>query len=142
MKLEEGRAIYELMQSGTITMFGEHVTIPERVQIMMGACLLDDGSIWCLKCDNSNESCSCNEDIFYQTYFSGHDDNWPFDDDIYNYELEERNARLVDASIGLIRTDGLTIKMPDPEELCDDCGRSRNVCDCNQLEDDEDYENF
>jgi hypothetical protein len=35
------------------------ITDQERAQLGMGACLTDDGDIWCMMCNKPNECCEC-----------------------------------------------------------------------------------
>jgi hypothetical protein len=37
----------------------EDISVAEGMQLMMGACLTDDGNIICLKCGLPNECCLC-----------------------------------------------------------------------------------
>lgn len=34
-------------------------TIPEVMQLMLGACRMDNGDIWCCQCHKPNECCEC-----------------------------------------------------------------------------------
>jgi len=36
-----------------------NITDGEALQLLMGACLTDEGDIVCLKCGNFNECCRC-----------------------------------------------------------------------------------
>ena len=53
MKLENAYRITE--GKGQV----ENINIAEGLQLMMGACLTDDGDIICLKCRLPNECCLC-----------------------------------------------------------------------------------
>lgn len=57
MKLKNAQAIRNGKK--TVEDLDTKTTIPELVQLMMGACLTDDGTIICLKCGLPNECCSC-----------------------------------------------------------------------------------
>lgn len=53
MELEDAHAIIE--GRGQV----ENISVAEGMQLMMGACLTDDGDIICLKCGLPNECCLC-----------------------------------------------------------------------------------
>ena len=55
MKIEVARQIWE----GKLKLEDIKSTAGERMQLLMGACLTDDGNIWCLKCNQPNEYCTC-----------------------------------------------------------------------------------
>lgn len=56
MKLEDAYAITEEGERAEIPI---DISIAEGMQLMMGACLTDDGNIICLRCGLPNECCQC-----------------------------------------------------------------------------------
>ena len=54
MKLDVARAIH----SGEMQI-PDDATVAEMMQLRLGACLTDEGEIFCLDCNNWNESCTC-----------------------------------------------------------------------------------
>jgi hypothetical protein len=54
MKLEVARLINEGQME-----VPEDATFAEVMQLSMGACLTDEGDIWCLTCNQPNECCIC-----------------------------------------------------------------------------------
>ena len=56
MKLEDAYKI----KTGELYPEEVNASVPELMQLVMGACLLDDGvSIVCLECGLPNECCTC-----------------------------------------------------------------------------------
>lgn len=92
----------------------------EFLQLAAGACLLDNGDIWCLTCDSPNECCTCHQ-------MQDHDED-KFDD----LDMEE----FFDDSSELSRHYETSLcAQTEKEKLeeqasqyCEDCGRSE--CDC------------
>ena len=48
-EISEGRKIFEEVDAN----------LGEMIMLSMGACLTDDGDIWCLQCNSPNECCKC-----------------------------------------------------------------------------------
>ena len=53
MRIEDA---YEITEGRGLV---EDISVAEGMQLMMGACLTDDGDIICLKCGRPNECCQC-----------------------------------------------------------------------------------
>ena len=49
------------IKSGQITYYD--CSIAETMQLMMDACLTDNGDIICLKCGKLNECCNCDQEV-------------------------------------------------------------------------------
>lgn len=65
MQIETARK----MQEGEIRPeIGENCTLGEALQLAMGACLTDEGDIFCLECNKPNECCTCGENQDEQYY--------------------------------------------------------------------------
>ena len=43
-------------------------SIGELLQLAMGACLTDDGDIWCCICNKPNECCTCSLDKYEEIF--------------------------------------------------------------------------
>ena len=50
---------YKMINGEMRPEIGENCTFGEALQLAMGACLEDDGNIWCLECNSPNECCTC-----------------------------------------------------------------------------------
>jgi hypothetical protein len=61
MKIEEAREVYEGKSPAPAD-----ATLGEMIQLLMGACLEDDGNIFCLRCNLPNECCHCGEEEKYE----------------------------------------------------------------------------
>jgi hypothetical protein len=123
------------------------ISIEEMLQLAMGACLLDNGDIWCLNCDRPNECCIC-DDMSEHDLHTFTDDyteaeaqhariGYEDDRDLTDYLLDEnldminRNKEPESFKTAEIKVDGCPVDFVDVEEAyCDKCGRSKQLCDC------------
>jgi hypothetical protein len=101
-------------------------TLAELLQVSMGGCLLDNGDLWCIKCNHPNECCICHEIEEYACR-----DVADVAEDLAKYQerwecSDFNDPELLDKHL---LTEGKPITT-DEDQYCTDCGRSFELCDC------------